>query len=89
MMETKHAIIIGICIIIGFAIDPLTRDNPFPPDDEWIYFKNEDGLKFPVKIAEIKDNSHNIKKIQGLYTYSIWAVADLNSAKTLDKLYSK
>ena len=89
MMETKHAIIIGICIIIGFAIDPLTRNNPNPPDDEWIYFANEDGLKFPIKIAEIKDNLSYINKIYGRYMYKAWTVADLKSAKTLDKLYSK
>ena len=88
-METKHALIIGICIIIGFAIDPLTRDNPNPPDDEWIYFRNKDGLKFPVKIAEIKDDLHNLRNIYGMYMYSAWTVADLKSAKTLDKLYTK
>ena len=27
-METKHALIIGICIIIGFAIEPLTQSEP-------------------------------------------------------------
>jgi hypothetical protein len=44
IMETKHALIIGICIIIGFAIEPLTQSEPkTEPNDDLIMVTTGEG----------------------------------------------
>lgn len=85
-METKHALIIGVCIIIGFAIDPLTRDTSSAPNKDWINVESLSGQIYPYNIS---------------YDYSSWEledgfwqngsirVADIESAKVLDRLHGK
>lgn len=84
-METKHAIIIGICIIIGFAIDPLTRDTSSAPNKDWINVTNGDivvpyNISFDWSEWVLEDGFWQIGRLQ---------VADIESAKVLDRLHGK
>ena len=85
MMETKHAIIIGICIIIGFAIDPLTRDTSSAPNEDWINVTTGD-IVVPYNISF--DYSEWVLE-EGFWVMDGMQVADIKSAKVLDRLHGK
>lgn len=85
MMETKHAIIIGICIIIGFAIDPLTRDTSSAPNEDWINVTNGE-IVVPYNISF--DYSEWVLE-EGFWGMDGMQVADIESAKVLDRLHGK
>ena len=85
MMETKHAIIIGICIIIGFAIDPLTRDTSSTPNEDWINVTNGEEV-VPYNISS---DWEDWKMVEGFWVIHGIQPADIESAKVLDKLHGK
>ena len=86
-METKHALIIGICIIIGFAIDPLTRDTSSEPNDRWILVKYPNGQGTEPFLA--KEGEWRISNGVWRLGVSNISVADIKSAMILEKLYKK
>jgi len=49
-METKHALIIGVCIIIGFTISPLLKSS-----DKIDYVEPTDRL---IKVVDTDETDH-------------------------------
>ena len=88
-METKHALIIGICIIIGFAIDPLTSGsasigkNP-GHDGKYIMIKTPNGT-FPLNIESCSPDDFNKNENLGFVRYKALYLSNIESLKVVEK----
>ena len=84
-MKTKHALILGISIIIGSMIDPLLKKSFSKPNKSWIRVFSGNGSTMPVKIDENWDEWK--LSSSGMWERGNLIVADIESAKILSELH--
>ena len=87
-MNISSALIIGVSIIIGFAIDPITKDSPSEPDHNWIMVR---GINGSGHAEPFFHSAAEWKLVNGRWMLgsSDIRVADIASAKVLYRLYNE